>query len=210
MQHIDTIIFDLGGVLINLDYYRTVEEMQKLGIDLGFSKEKQQALFDDIEEGKISPDEFIDSLLNSAKKERVQHKEIIKAWNSILLDFPLERLKLLESLSQNYNTFLYSNTNAIHIEEVNQILNQSHNISNLNSHFKKVYLSHELGIRKPKKEGFQRIIEENNLNPKNAVFIDDSIQHVEGARQANLNAIHLDLKTEDIHQLLRRINILEK
>jgi putative hydrolase of the HAD superfamily len=206
-ENIEAIIFDLGGVLINLDYNKTVIEMKKLGIDLDFSKANQNELFDLLEEGKIEPEKFLEELQSSTKNE-VSYDQITIAWNSILLDFPTNRLKLLKELRKEFPLYLFSNTNAIHIAEVNSILSKEHGIPNLSGFFDHVYLSHELGLRKPKVEAFQAIIDEQKLNPKRTLFIDDSIQHIEGARNAKLVSEHLELQNEDIHGLLKRLKFI--
>jgi putative hydrolase of the HAD superfamily len=206
-QEIDAIILDLGGVLINLDYNKTASELSKLGVDLGYSKAEQHDLFDQLEEGKITGSAFI-SELSSFTSQDAREEELIRAWNAILLDLPLERLQLVEELRKSFPVYLFSNTNEIHIEEVNKGLKEYHGIHNLDGHFEQVYLSHELGLRKPKVEAFQAIIDEQKLTPERTLFIDDSIQHVIGARNAKLKAEHLELEQEDIHGLLKRLGLI--
>jgi glucose-1-phosphatase len=207
MINIKNIILDLGGVLINLDYNKTNEALSKLGYANGFTKAKQINLFDKLEEGKVSELDFLKEF-NTLAGANHEHKTIIDAWNAILLDFPYERLALLKELNENYRVFLFSNTNTIHIKEVNAELKKQHSIDNLNGYFEKVYLSHELGIRKPKIEGFKHIVETNNLTLKETLFIDDSPQHIEGAKKAGLEAEWLDLNKEDIHEMLTRLSLI--
>ena len=63
--------------------------------------------------------------------------------------------------------------------------------------FDKIYLSHEIGFRKPNKEAFQIILDENNLKSNNVLFIDDSPQHIEGAKRLNIQCHYL-LEEEEI------------
>ena len=207
MHNIKNIILDLGGVLINLDYNKINDRIGILGLSNAFSKSEQIELFDKLEEGKISEKDFIRAF-NRLAEANHNHQTIINAWNSILLDFPIERLELLKHLGQKYRLFLFSNTNSIHIQEVYNIINRAYGIKNLNRYFEKIYLSNELGIRKPKTDGFDYILKDNNLKRNETLFIDDSPQHVEGAKKAGLNAQWLDLKKEDIILLINRLSLI--
>lgn len=207
MKYIKNIILDLGGVLFDLNYEKTIEEFEKLGLSNAFSKANQIDIFDQIEEGKISPSEFFDGI-NTLCNSNHKHDVIKKAWNIMLLGMPKNRLELLVLLKKKYRLFLFSNTNQIHIEKVWGILEEQLNIKNLDEHFEVVYLSNNLGIRKPKPEGFKHIIETNKLNGHETLFIDDSPQHVEGALKANLKAEWLNLEKEDIHQMLKRFELI--
>jgi putative hydrolase of the HAD superfamily len=207
MEQIKNIILDLGGVLINLDFQKLNESLKKLGLENAFSKTEQIDLFDKLEEGKISEDFFLTEFKKLTTKKH-SNKEIIDAWNSILLDFPIERIELLEYLGEKYRLFLFSNTNSMHIKEVYNILNRSYGIKNLNPYFEKIYLSNELGIRKPKVEGFKQIITSHNLKLNETLFIDDSPQHVSGAKDAGLRAELLDVETEDINNLVKRLSLI--
>ncbi|MAW65242.1 MAG: haloacid dehalogenase [Flavobacteriales bacterium] len=207
MEHIKNIILDLGGVLINLDFQKLNESLKRLGLENAFSKTEQIELFDKLEEGKISEDFFLSEFKNLTTKKH-SNKEIIDAWNSILLDLPIERIELLEHLGKKYRLFLFSNTNAMHIKEVYSILNRTYGIKNLNPYFEKIYLSNELGIRKPKVEGFKQIIASHDLKLNETLFIDDSPQHVSGAKEAGLQAQLLDLEKEDINNLVKRLSLI--
>ncbi|MFL2582674.1 MAG: HAD-IA family hydrolase [Flavobacteriales bacterium] len=207
MHNIKNIILDLGGVLINLDYNKLNDRIGILGLSNAFSKSEQIELFDKLEEGKISEKDFIRAF-NRLAEANHNRQTIIDAWNSILLDFPIERLELLKHLGQKYRLFLFSNTNSIHIQEVYNIINRAYGIKNLNHYFEKIYLSNELGIRKPKTDGFDYILKDNNLKRNETLFIDDSPQHVEGAKKAGLNAQWLDLKKEDIILLINRLSLI--
>ena len=207
MHNIKNIILDLGGVLINLDYNKLNDRLGILGLSNTFSKSEQIELFDKLEEGKISEKDFIRAF-NRLTEANHNRQTIINAWNSILLDFPIERLELLKHLGQKYRLFLFSNTNSMHIREVYNIINRAYGIKNLNHYFEKIYLSNELGIRKPKTDGFDYILKDNNLKRNETLFIDDSPQHVEGAKKAGLNAQWLDLEKEDITLLINRLSLI--
>ena len=192
----DAIIFDLGGVIINLDYQLTIEAFKKLGIDNFeemYTQAKQNNLFDDFETGKISSQHFINSLLPFLPSGTSPNK-VVHAWNAMILDFPKKRLELLDQLNSKYRVFLLSNTNDIHLQAVNRSLANSTD-RKLDSYFEKVYLSHEVKLRKPHKEIFELVCTEQNLNPETTIFIDDTIGHVNGANSIGLKGIHLVDKT---------------
>ncbi len=195
------IIFDLGGVLLNIDYQLTSNAFQNLGwanFDVFYSQKNQKKIFDDLEVGKINESEFVDELKQYLPE--ASNAEIIAAWNAMLLDFPYQRLQLLKELNKHYPLFLYSNTNAIHYKAFEQAIHTHFDGLHLSSLFKKAYYSHILGKRKPHKESFEFILNEQQLNPASTLFIDDSIQHIEGAKEAGLMTYHLK-KGEDITQL---------
>jgi glucose-1-phosphatase len=195
------LLFDLGGVLLNIDYNLTSKAFRKLGwedFDEFYSQKNQQELFDQLETGAISPKEFIQSIQKT--NPNLSDLDIIEAWNAMLLDLPLERIELLKRLKENHLLLLLSNTNAIHFEAFNSIIKTQHRGICLEDLFHTTYYSHQLGKRKPHVETFQHILDIHEINASETLFIDDSIQHIEGAKKAGLQTYHLQ-KGEDITQL---------
>ena len=193
MMGIRNIIFDLGGVILNIDYQAPVQAFQKLGIQTSeafYSKQQQDELFDLLETGKISGDEFITTLQKQTETAATS-EQLIAAWNSILIDFPLRRLQILQQLQLHYNIFLLSNTNEIHEKAFNQLLQQTCGYPSLAVFFDKVYLSHRIGLRKPDPAIFQRVLNDNQLNPGETLFIDDSLQHIKAAATLGIQTIHV-------------------
>ena len=116
MKKCKTIIFDLGAVILNINYENTIDEFTKLGIknaDTFYSKKVQTDLFNKIETGKISDNEFLKVLQKETKNATID--QVKMAWNAMLLDLPTERLQLIKKLKDNHTIYLLSNTNAIHI-----------------------------------------------------------------------------------------------
>ncbi|ACU58145.1 HAD family hydrolase [Chitinophaga pinensis] len=193
MKGIKHIIFDLGGVIINLDYQLTYKAFEALGVKEFTSLYNQfslNALFDDLETGKIAPDVFLDEMQKHTAPGTT-HQQIIDAWNAMLLDFPLRRLQILQQLRQHYGLYLLSNTNEIHMQAFNKILEESRGIPSLAAFFDKAYYSHQIGLRKPFKESFQFVLDENGLDPAETLFIDDTLPNIEGAKVVGLQTIHL-------------------
>ena len=193
LKHIKNIIFDLGGVILNIDYNLTANEFKKLGFDDYnnlFSKLSQQKIFDLLETGKITDDYFFASLKKLSNKT-ISNDDIIYAWNAMLLDFPKERIEVLKKLKPKYRTFLLSNTNQIHLDAYNKTLKKNFGINNLSSVLEKEYYSHIVGMRKPDIEIFKLVLTENNLIPNETLFIDDSPQHIEAANKLGIISYHL-------------------
>jgi len=200
--NIKNIIFDLGGVILNINYLYTSKSFQKLGVenynDL-YTQFKQVDIFDKLEKGEITPVCFCNEIRKMSNID-ITDKQIIFAWNAMLLDFPVKRLELLQKLKNKYKIYLCSNTNEIHLASYNKTLKETFGIDNLGDIFIKEYYSHVVGMRKPDTDIFQLIIDENNLNPKETLFIDDSPQHIDGARKVGLLVYHL-ANGEDILDL---------
>ncbi len=194
------IIFDLGGVILNLDISRTIRAFSEISgknFAQWHSQHEQKALFDAFEAGQISSEEFRHAI-RAELECPLTDEAIDNCWNAMLLDLPLERLQLLERLKLQKRTFLLSNTNAIHKTAFEQIIENQHGISSLSHLFERDYYSHLLGMRKPHPEVFHYILQTHGLQPEETLFIDDSIQHIEGAKQVGLHALHIAGDTDII------------
>ncbi len=194
MKGIKNIIFDLGGVIINLDNRRTEEAFTALGVKNFreyFGHGFAASFFRDYEVGKISDEEFIRSIRQLAGLSQVSDEAIIESWNALLLDFPAERIRLLNELRRHYRLFLFSNTNALHLAALREIWTETFGSGSLEDYFEKTYYSHLMGLRKPDPESFGFILKENNLAGNETLFVDDAIVNVEGAEQAGLKGLFL-------------------
>ena len=200
MNNIDTLIFDFGGVIINLDYSKPVSEFKKLGIldsKKLYSKKEQTKLFYSLECGQISNENFLNEI---RKKSNTNDLELIKkAWNSILLNIPEERVHLLKKLSLKYKIYLLSNTNSIHLNEIISAYGEK-KWRNFISIFNEVYFSNQIGMRKPNEDVFFYLIKKNKLDVSKTLFIDDSPQHIKTAKKIGFKTYHLTDK-EDIVSL---------
>lgn len=197
MKKIKSIIFDLGAVLLNISYQKTIEEFDKLGIKNSstfYSKKLQTNIFNLLETGEISESDFIKEIQKHCTEST--NTQILYAWNAMLLDLPLHRVELLKQLKKDFNLYLLSNTNSIHITEFENKIGRKQ-YKEFYQLFDKVYYSHKIGHRKPNAEAFQLIIEENNLIAEEILFIDDSPQHIEGAKKLGIKTYHL-LDDEDV------------
>lgn len=198
LNGITTIIFDLGGVVLNLDPHRSAKSFAKLsGKDVSeiynIFVNNQWVL--DFECGKISADQFRNQV-RLALNVDLSETTIDEAWNAMLLDIPAERLELLSGLRNDYNTLVLSNTNEIHIETFDNIVAAVSGTEKIQNHFDKVYYSNELGMRKPDHEIFEFVINSNNLDPTSTLFIDDMLPNIESAKQCKLKTVHLTDQTD--------------
>lgn len=193
MQQINTIILDLGGVLLDIDFSRTASAFAQHGFT-GFNNLYTQhhavEIFQQLETGHLSPAAFCDAF-REASGASLSDATITECWNALLVRFPQERINWLGALRNRYRVFLFSNTNRIHYEQFTGMFSSQTGGSRFDDWFEKAYYSHEMGLRKPGLEGFLHIIAEQQLNPAATVFIDDTLANITTARQAGLQTIHL-------------------
>ena len=197
MKKCKSIIFDLGAVILNINYQNTIDEFTKLGVKKAatlYSKIVQTDLFNQIETGMISSNQFLKALQKKTNNANIIQVE--QAWNAMLLDLPEERLQLIKKLKDNHNIYLLSNTNAIHINAFKEQLGDKKWLAFCEL-FDKIYLSHELGLRKPDIQIFEYILKEQKLKAEEVFFIDDSPQHIAGAKKLGIHSHHL-LDNEDV------------
>ncbi len=180
-------------MILDIDYQKTVDAFIALGFedfDQHYTQAKQSGIFDALEIGQMNEDEFV-AAMKKYLPETVSDQQIIDAWNALLLPWKKDRIDFILELQSRYNLYLFSNTNAIHKAHFDRTFQEKIGKYSLDDLFIKAYYSHIFGKRKPHPESFEALLKENNLNPEETLFVDDSIQHVEGARKAGIHAIHL-------------------
>jgi len=193
MTAIDTIIFDLGGVLYDIDVNITAQEFKKMGVKdmqalhLAFS---EGHIYEGMDSGACNPAEFRTNVREVTGLD-LTDQQIDHAWNSLLVGFPEHRVKLLLGLKKHYSILLLSNTNAIHYDYYSHKFLLDYGFG-FNSLFDKAYLSYKLGMRKPGQAIYKHVIEDSELVPEKSVFIDDLSENTEAAKSAGLRAIHLN------------------
>lgn len=206
---IDTILLDLGGVLIDVHYERTAQEFATLGFgdfDRLYSKAKQDHLFDGFETGALSSAQFRDGI-RGVLHEALDDTTIDRCWNAMLGSIPAQRMELVAELRKRYRVLLLSNTNAIHVPAFTAIVQRENGIADFKGCFDGAYYSCEMGLRKPDAQAYHHVLEQHGAVPERTLFIDDSLHHVIGAREAGLHAEHLDLHSEDLMGMMRRIGV---
>jgi glucose-1-phosphatase len=211
MQEIKNIIFDYGNVIFEIDFKRTQDALEQLGIKNSaafFAHKSHHNLFNDFETAAISPAEFRTGIRKAAGNNDLTDEEIDAAWNSLLIGVPPGIHDVLLKVKQRYRTFLLSNNNETHYVYITEYLKKEFNMDDNSSLFEKAYYSQHMFLRKPNVEIFEQVIRENGLNPAETLFIDDSPQHIEGASLAGLNTLLMTRHPRDLEQVLIDHHIL--
>lgn len=194
MEVIKNIIFDLGGVLLDLYIDRTEAGFRSLLGDNSAYNEATMTLakaqvFENIETGAISEEIFVKAL-QEVNSNPVTRGQIEIAWNAMLGDFPARSLDLMKKLKEaGFNLYLLSNTNSIHLKAFREIVLEQHGIEDFDAFFTKAYYSHLVGLRKPHAEIYQYVLDDAGLLAEETIFIDDTAANLVGARQVGLHTL---------------------
>ena len=175
-KKIRNLIFDFGGVLVDLDKQQTIKFFAELGIDVQehIRDYVQGGPFAMLENGTATPQEFLDILRQmSSAKEKPTDEQIAEAWNRMLVRIPERRLQALKQLREHYRIFLLSNTNPIHWDYSARYLFTVQG-GCAEDYFDHIYLSCDLTLMKPGKEIFQEVLRREQLETSETLFIDDS------------------------------------
>jgi len=211
MQNIKNIIFDYGNVIFDIDFKIAQASFKKLGItdiENFFAHKAHNKLFDDFETGAISPSEFREGIRKAADKPELTDAQIDDAWNSLLIGTHQQNHELLLKVKDKYRTFLLSNNNSIHYDWIINYLQTTFELNNYDDYFEKAYFSQHMKLRKPNTNIFEQVLKENNLNPAETLFIDDSPQHIEGAKKVGLNTLLMTEKPAELEAFLKANNII--
>ena len=202
MSAIKNVIFDLGGVLLNIDYNRTTNAFKELGytdFENMYSMLKGNNVFDNLETGDITEDEFY-QYMTGAAAGAVSNQQVQDAWNAMLLDFRTESLRHLLLLREKQKIFLLSNTNIIHKKAFDQLFMQQTGIPSLDDYFDKAYYSQKVGLRKPNADIFEFVLNDAGIKAGESFYIDDLPPNIETARKLGFKT-HLLLPGEKIENL---------
>ncbi|PKP22401.1 MAG: hypothetical protein CVU05_03990 [Bacteroidetes bacterium HGW-Bacteroidetes-21] len=190
LQGVKNLIFDFGGVILDIDFGLTAKAFERLGVSNTESLIKRAMhldFFGQFERGKISPYEFRSEMCDLADKQ-LSHQEFDDAWNEMLLDIPEERVRILENLRKKYRLFLLSNTNKIHYANYyNRVQHLGYPF--VDDLFEKAWFSFNIGLAKPGREIFDFILKEKSLNPSECLFVDDMPENIAGAELAGIKGL---------------------
>lgn len=204
-KDIEVLLFDLGGVIIDIDPKRTDRAFEELGAQewlRAHSKAEQDPIFDRLERGELDADAFRKEL-SERTGIKASDGAIDKAWNALLMDVPLERIRFLERMKEHYRLHLFSNTNPIHVEGFERIVDQIYGMGRFRGLFEGIHLSYELGVRKPDPKAFQLVADRIGVPGERILFIDDTEAHVKSARKEGFRAYHL--AEEDVTELEKEL-----
>ncbi len=209
-MEIKNIIFDFGGVIIDIDEQLTIDEFARLGF-ADTSKVSGKEFFELIrkfEKGIFTPDIFRNKLRDFLDISATD-QEIDDAWNALLFDIPAERLEIIEQLKKNYNIFLLSNSNEIHYDLYVRDLQLRFGYNEFADLFHQAYFSFDLHLRKPELDIYEFVIYQEDLKPEETLFIDDRIENIESASKLGMQTYHL-IKPERIRDIFKdgKLNLI--
>lgn len=202
MREIKNIIFDLGGVLLDIDFKKSTEAFKILGIkefEKMFSQFKADELFEKLETGELNEPDFY-SAIKKRTSLHITDAEIDEAWNALILNFRISSLEFLEKLAGKYRLYLLSNTNIIHLKFFKQLFTKETGKPSLDSYFTRAWYSNEINLRKPGTKIFEFILQQENLIAAETLFIDDTLSNIEAAQKMGFKTHHL-LPTERVELL---------
>ncbi len=184
---ISVLIFDLGGVLVDLDWKKCTDEFEKIGVKriteiLSTTVQKDFIL--EFECGKITTQEFCDKIRELGTKP-ITNKEIEKAWASFLMDIPKQKLDLLLELRKKYRVVMLSNTNPLSFATCKDEIFTKYGRT-IDDYFDKCYLSYQMKMAKPKKDIFLQLLKKENVSAENCLFLDDGKHNVETAKSLGI------------------------
>jgi putative hydrolase of the HAD superfamily len=192
LEGIRNIIFDLGGVLLDLDFTAPVREFEALGLNSGHLDYRQairDPLFLRFETGDATSGEFRERIREIIGNPGAPDGLIDAAWCSMMDAIPPEKIALLKSLAERYRLFLFSNTNAIHIAYFLERFERQYGY-NVETLFEKCFYSHLIGDRKPLASSFEKVLSLGNMQKEETLFVDDFEENARAAADFGLKAIH--------------------
>ena len=210
MKHdpsIKNLIFDLGGVIIDLSIDKSMQHFAELsGLDKEDVSEiyKSTPGFEVYERGLMNDTDFR-NFVRDVFSVQSTDEQIDVCWNAMLIDLPLKKLDLIERLKKDFSVYLLSNTNNIHLNFINQIMlpGVTSNGNVLDSYFHRAYYSHIMKKRKPNADIFEQVLNENSLMARETLFLDDNLANIEGAKKLGIQTVHVispDLILDYFHE----------
>lgn len=189
----DFLIFDLGNVIVDIDYRKSLELIKKELPENHHDKTELFYLTDfhkKYEKGEINSITFRNEVRDFFQQDWNDEK-IDDLWNSLLKNIPSERIDLIAKLKEKFTLGILSNTNEIHIDAVYRMLHKDFGLENFDSLFHHVFLSHEMGLSKPSSEIYLTMLDQLGAKPERVVFFDDLEANVKGAASIGIQAVHV-------------------
>ncbi|MDA7854574.1 HAD family phosphatase [Cyclobacteriaceae bacterium] len=203
LKDTETIIFDLGEVIIDLDSKRVIDQFQKYSDksaeDIIRLISKSQDLID-YEVGKMTDVEFC-QVVNELLSIELSQASFEAIWNSFLGIIKLDKLHLMLALKEKFNVLILSNTNAIHQRAFDRRVGEHIPSKTMADMVHTAYYSHELGLRKPDPHIYQKVIDLQNLNPAKTIFFDDRLENITAAQDSGIQAIQVTYSNQILDQL---------
>lgn len=192
-NNIKLIIFDLGGVVINLHVERTIAAFTDLSgktEEEVYTSYEQAAYFKAYEKGLISDADFRNCIREDFELDALD-EQIDEAWSAMLGTIPEERVEQIEKLCRKYTCVVLSNTNAIHEKAFHRILNETSSYNHLDQLFHQVHFSHKWNMRKPDVEIYEKLLSHHQLSPEQCLFMDDGELNLLEAAHLGIQTVHI-------------------
>lgn len=199
--NIKNILFDLGGVILDINVHATLKQFYDLGFPAALMQYPQSMstdLFFNYETGKTNTEQFRDEIRLTTGIE-ISDEAIDEAWNAMLLRIPKERTALLKVLSKRYDIYMLSNTSELHVEVFEKMYLDAAGES-IHDVFKKIYYSYEIGLHKPDRATWEYVIRDSGILPEETLFLDDNIHNIKASQELGFQAIH-------IHERMNLMNL---
>lgn len=192
-HRLQAILFDLGGVIIDIDPERSLHTFEQMGhtdIRTVYGAMAEEGWFTRLELGEVEPADLFTRLRSSLSKV-ITDDDIHAGWNALLGELPAERIQLLEQLADRYRLYLLSNTNPIHMATIHKLVRDNFGVSDMGYWFEQDYYSYEMGLRKPDPTIYQVILDDHLLDPSATLFVDDTLANIESATSLGFQTLHV-------------------
>jgi HAD superfamily hydrolase (TIGR01509 family) len=186
------ILFDLGGVILDINVQATLKQFYELGFPaelMQFPNSMTTDLYFRYETGKLDTEQFRNEIRKAAGIEMTDHA-FDEAWNAMLVRFPEERIALLKRLSKRYNLYMLSNTSSLHVKVFEKMYLEVAG-EPMQEVFKKIYYSHEIGWHKPDLEAWEYVLNDAHIKAEETLFLDDNIHNIKASQELGFQAIHI-------------------
>jgi glucose-1-phosphatase len=199
----DALLFDLGRVVLDIDFNKTlVCWAGHAGCDVAhlvgrFSSHDE--IYRRHEKGEISDAEFFASL-RTLLGVKLSDAQFLEGWNALFTGEIPGIAPLLTRAARRLPLYAFSNTNRPHVEHFSQAY------ADVLGHFREIFLSSSIGLRKPDAAAFDHVVEAIGIPAARILFFDDLIENIEGARARGLTAVHVT-KPEDVGDALAALGI---
>lgn len=190
------ILFDLGGVILDINIPATLKRFYELGFPaelMHYPESMQTDIFFKYQTGKLSTDEFRNEIRRTTGVD-MSDEVFDEAWNAMLVGIPQERTRLLKVLSKRYRLYMLSNTSELHVKVFEKMYLETAEES-MHDVFDRIYYSHEIGMHKPDLEAWEYVIEDAGILPEETLFLDDTIYNIKASQELGFQAIHIHERT---------------
>jgi HAD superfamily hydrolase (TIGR01509 family) len=195
-QNFKNILFDLGGVILDINVQATLKQFYELGFPaelMQFPHSMTTDLFFKYETGKLDSVAFRNEIRKKTGVE-MSDQRFDEAWNAMLVRIPKERTDLLKVLANRYDLYMLSNTSELHVKVFEKMYLDAAGVS-MHEVFKKIYYSHEIGWLKPDHEAWEYVIRDAGIKPEETLFLDDNIHNIKASQELGFQAIHIHERT---------------